>query len=52
DTNPFAPAHIAKILDLVQIGDDLSVEERAEVVELISRYADVYALSVSEVCLV
>ncbi|KZP23047.1 hypothetical protein FIBSPDRAFT_689241, partial [Athelia psychrophila] len=49
ETEPFAPARVAKILDLVQIGDDLSAEQRAGVVDLLTEFADVFALSVSEV---
>lgn len=49
DTDPFQPARVAKILELVQTGGDLSPEERAKVVELIGSNTDIFALSVGEV---
>ncbi|KAJ6597986.1 hypothetical protein B0H10DRAFT_2231781 [Mycena sp. CBHHK59/15] len=48
-TDPFNPARIARILEVVEIGDDITPEERAQVEATIREYADVYVLSVSEV---
>lgn len=48
-TNPFNPARISKILEVVEIGDDLTEEGRIQVQSSIREYADVYALSISEV---
>ncbi|KAJ6598727.1 hypothetical protein B0H10DRAFT_2323768, partial [Mycena sp. CBHHK59/15] len=48
-TDPFNPARVARILDVVEIGDDLTAEERGVVEATIREYADVYALSISEV---
>ncbi|KAJ6532118.1 hypothetical protein DFH09DRAFT_933457, partial [Mycena vulgaris] len=49
-TDPFNPARVAEILRLVRVGPDLTRPQRDEVMQLISRYADVFALAVSEVC--
>ncbi|KAJ7110878.1 hypothetical protein C8R44DRAFT_633823, partial [Mycena epipterygia] len=48
-TDPFNPARIARILEVVEIGDDITPEERVQVEATIREYADVYALSVREV---
>ena len=48
-TEPHKPERVEEILRLVTIGDDLSTEERQTVRKLISDFADVFALSVSEV---
>ena len=48
-TEPHKPERVEEILRLVTIGDDLSTEERQMVRKLISDFADVFALSVSEV---
>ena len=48
-TDPFKPAQVEEIQHLVTIGDDLTADERAQVQLLISEFADVFALSVSEV---
>jgi transposase InsO family protein len=48
-TDPFKKERVQEILRLVTIGDDLSTEERQKVEELISSFADVFALSVGEV---
>ena len=48
-TEPFKPERVAEILRLVEIGADISHEERQAVKELIKEFADVYALSVNEV---
>ena len=48
-TEPFLEKRVAKIVDLVTIGDDLTADERSKVVALIREFADCFALSVSEV---
>lgn len=48
-TEPFKAERVAKILEFVTIGDDLSEQERERVRELVKEYADCFALSVSEV---
>ena len=48
-TEPFLPACVVKILELVQIGEDISNAEHQEVERLIAEYADCFALSLSEV---
>ncbi|KIK00108.1 hypothetical protein K443DRAFT_132777 [Laccaria amethystina LaAM-08-1] len=52
DTDPFLPARVAKIRELVQIGEDLTKAERKEVEQLIEEFADCFALSLSEVNLI
>ena len=51
-TEPFLPAHVAKILKLVQIGKDVSESQRNEIKQLISEFADCFALSLNEVNLI
>lgn len=48
-TEPFRADRVKRILKEVQIGDDLTVEQRAQVDSMIREYADCFALSVSEV---
>ncbi|KAJ7449773.1 hypothetical protein B0H11DRAFT_2247135 [Mycena galericulata] len=48
-SDPFNPARVSKIMELVKIGDDISAEEHTLVEATIREYADVYALSISEV---
>ena len=48
-TEPFLPAHIVKILDLVQIGEDVTEAQHDEVKGLISEFANCFALSLIEV---
>ena len=48
-TDPHKPERVAEILRLVTIGDDLTEDERREVRDLISSFADIFALSVHEV---
>ena len=48
-TWPHKPERVEELLRLVTIGDDLSIEERQKVRDLISSFADIFALSVSEV---
>ncbi|QRW07762.1 Retrovirus-related Pol polyprotein from transposon [Ceratobasidium sp. AG-Ba] len=47
--DPFGELRVAEILRKVQIGDDLSDDQRAEVEGLLREYADVFALNLSEV---
>ncbi|KAJ7113525.1 hypothetical protein C8R44DRAFT_631037, partial [Mycena epipterygia] len=49
-TDPFNPARVAEVLRLVQLGPDLTEEQRLEVRALVESYADIFALAVSEVC--
>jgi transposase InsO family protein len=48
-TNAFSETRIQEILQAVEIGPDLSGEQREQVRALIQEYADVFALSLSEV---
>ena len=48
-TQPHKPERVQELLQLITIGDDLSVDERQKVRDLISSFADIFALSVSEV---
>ena len=48
-TKPFLDKQVAKIVELVTIGDDLTEEEHTTVVVLIEEFTDCFALSVSEV---
>ena len=48
-TEPFKPERVAEILRLVTIGEDLDEDQRDKVRQLISSFADVFALSVHEV---
>ena len=48
-TEPHKPERVRELLRLVTIGDDLNTEERQAVQHLISNFADIFALSVSEV---
>ncbi|KAH7919814.1 hypothetical protein BV22DRAFT_986463, partial [Leucogyrophana mollusca] len=47
--NPHAPARVAEILRLVEIGNDLTEEQRNRVRDMIKHYADNFALSIREV---
>jgi len=51
-TDPYKPERVDEILRLVTIGNDLSEDQNIKVRELISSFADVFALSVHEVRLV
>ena len=46
---PFAEKRVQEILTKIDIGEDLSVEQKGRVQSLIREYADVFALSLSEV---
>ncbi|KAI0363826.1 hypothetical protein BV20DRAFT_907983, partial [Pilatotrama ljubarskyi] len=48
-TNPFKPARVQAIVNAVQLGDDLTEEQRAAVQALICEFADCFALSIKEV---
>jgi hypothetical protein len=47
--DPFSEQRVQEILGKIQIGADLSDDQRAKVVALIREYADIFALSMSEV---
>ena len=51
-TEPFLPACVVKILELVEIGKDVTDTQCQEVKCLIAEYTDCFALSLSEVNLV
>jgi hypothetical protein len=51
-TDPQKPERVQELLRLITIGDDLNPEQREKVQELITSFADVFALSVSEVKIV
>jgi transposase InsO family protein len=48
-SDPFKPARVEEVLRQITIGDDLTDQESAQVRALIEEFADVFALSVSEV---
>jgi hypothetical protein len=48
-TAPHKKERVQEILRLVTVGDDLTTDERQQVHDLISSFADIFALSVSEV---
>jgi len=50
--DPFRPTRVAKILELVEIGEDIMVAQCEEVKQLIVEFADCFALSLSEVNLI
>ncbi|QRV96465.1 Retrovirus-related Pol polyprotein from transposon [Ceratobasidium sp. AG-Ba] len=47
--NPFQEERVADILNKITIGDDLDPAQRKQVMDLVREYADVFALSLSEV---
>ncbi|KAJ6512746.1 hypothetical protein C8R45DRAFT_813416, partial [Mycena sanguinolenta] len=47
--DPFGEQRVQEILSKVRISADLTEEQRAKVVKLIQEYADIFALSMSEV---
>ena len=51
-TEPFLPARVEKIMELVKIGEDVTAAQREEVKSLIAEFADCFALSLSEVNLI
>ncbi|KAJ7106325.1 hypothetical protein C8R44DRAFT_638611, partial [Mycena epipterygia] len=48
-TDPFDETRIQDILSKIKIGPDLTEDQRAKIISLIREYADVFALSMSEV---
>ena len=48
-TTPFNPERIARIQELITVGDDLDSEQRETIRNFIAEYADCFALSVREV---
>jgi len=50
--DPFRPAHVAKILELVEIGEDIMAAQCEEVKQLIVEFADCFTLSLSKVNLI
>lgn len=48
-TAPFNPRRVARIHELIMVGDDLDNNQKATVRTFISKYADCFALSVHEV---
>ncbi|KZP25882.1 hypothetical protein FIBSPDRAFT_674844, partial [Athelia psychrophila] len=48
-TDPFNPARVQNILDLVEVGPDLSADELQSVRALVAEYADTFAQSILEV---
>ncbi|KAG2154753.1 hypothetical protein DEU56DRAFT_689372, partial [Suillus clintonianus] len=48
-TDPMNPARVAYIVKAVQYGKELAPEEREQVEALVTRYADIFACSLSEV---
>ncbi|KIM71879.1 hypothetical protein PILCRDRAFT_42565, partial [Piloderma croceum F 1598] len=48
-TNPHNPRRVAEILKNISVGTDLSNEQRGRVYDLLSKFADCFALSVREV---
>ena len=49
ETNPHKPERVAKILQEVTIGPDVTLNQRQAIQELITEYADCFALSIKEV---
>ncbi|KAH7918438.1 hypothetical protein BV22DRAFT_978648, partial [Leucogyrophana mollusca] len=48
-TDPFNPKRVAKILDLIRIGEDLTPSQRQQVCNVVRQYADTFAATVREV---
>ena len=48
-THPHKPERVQELLRLITIGDDLQEDEKQKVRQLVSDFADIFALSVSEV---
>ena len=49
ETEPFKPERVARILQEVTIGPDVTASQRDEISKLISEYADCFALAIKEV---
>ncbi|KDQ09399.1 hypothetical protein BOTBODRAFT_76812, partial [Botryobasidium botryosum FD-172 SS1] len=45
----FNPNRVEKILKQIDIGPDLTQEQRAEVMELVAEFADIFTTSLKEV---
>src|SRR6266481_1735279 len=50
--DPADPARVQEILDKIQIGPDLTEDQKRRITNLIREYPDIFALSLSEVFLV
>ena len=50
--NPFLPARVEKILEVVQIGEDITPGEHKHIKSLIAEFADCFVLSLSKVNLI
>ncbi|KAJ7036658.1 hypothetical protein C8F04DRAFT_953735, partial [Mycena alexandri] len=48
-TDPFKAARVARVLELIEIGPDVTEDQRRAIREFLAGYADVFAISVSEV---
>ncbi|KZP23550.1 hypothetical protein FIBSPDRAFT_737102, partial [Athelia psychrophila] len=48
-TDPFAASRVQEILSQVKIGEDISTHQRKRIHALITEFADVFALSLTEV---
>jgi hypothetical protein len=46
---PFHPPRVQRIIDEIKIGTDLTDNERTQITNLVREFADIFALSVSEV---
>ncbi|KZP10725.1 hypothetical protein FIBSPDRAFT_681999, partial [Athelia psychrophila] len=49
DTDTFSKERVEEILEKVKLGPDLTDEQQGRVCDLIMKYADIFALSLSEV---
>jgi hypothetical protein len=49
DIRPITPERIAKIQADVKIGDDITKDQRKEVLQILAEYADCFVLNISEV---
>jgi len=47
--DPFTPLRVDVIINMVQIGDDISPDETTRVCDLLCEFADIFALSIKEV---
>ncbi|KAF9540438.1 hypothetical protein CPC08DRAFT_650889, partial [Agrocybe pediades] len=48
-TDPFNPSRVATVLSEITVGEDLSPSEKSAVLDLLTEFADCFALSVNEV---
>ena len=49
ETDPWKPEHVARILQEVTVGPDITKEQRQIVQEILTEFADCFALSIKEV---